>query len=84
MNSIDLGKVMGTDGAAATIEIGTVSTGAAGSNASVVNVGTETEAIFNFTIPRGNPGAGEIQDDTITGKEYTIGVSSGKAVRDWR
>ena len=47
----------GNDGAAATIAVGTVSTGAAGSNAAVVNVGTEAAATFNFTIPRGDTGA---------------------------
>ena len=46
----------GLDGKAATIEIGTVTTGNPGTNASVVNVGTENAAVLNFTIPRGNPG----------------------------
>lgn len=47
----------GDTGTAATIEIGTVTTGAAGSSASVSNSGTSTNAVLNFTIPRGNPGA---------------------------
>ena len=46
----------GADGKAATIEVGTVTTGDPGTNASVVNVGTENAAVLNFTIPRGNPG----------------------------
>lgn len=46
----------GKDGAAATINIGTVSTGAAGSIASVTNVGSETDAVLNFTIPQGVKG----------------------------
>lgn len=46
----------GPAGAAATIQIGTVTTGAPGSNASVTNSGTKQNAIFNFTIPRGEPG----------------------------
>eukprot|EP00831_Metopus_contortus_P074538 TRINITY_DN6807_c0_g5_i2.p4 TRINITY_DN6807_c0_g5~~TRINITY_DN6807_c0_g5_i2.p4 ORF type:complete len:296 (+),score=55.30 TRINITY_DN6807_c0_g5_i2:1240-2127(+) len=41
---------------AATITVGTVTTGAAGSNASATNVGTSRNAVFNFTIPRGNNG----------------------------
>ena len=41
------------EGIAATIEVGTVTTGAAGTNASVTNVGTEQRAILNFVIPRG-------------------------------
>ena len=47
----------GQDGAAATVEVGTVTTGAAGTQAQVVNVGTSTNAILNFTIPKGDTGA---------------------------
>ena len=47
----------GAPGAAATIRIGNVYTGAPGTNASVSNSGTSTNAILNFTIPRGTPGA---------------------------
>ena len=46
----------GAPGAAATIRIGNVYTGAPGTNASVSNSGTSTNAVLNFTIPRGNPG----------------------------
>lgn len=46
----------GDPGTAATIEIGTVSTGNAGSQASVVNAGTSTAAVLNFTIPQGATG----------------------------
>ena len=56
--SVNIKGVKGATGAAATIKIGTVTTGAAGSNASVTNSGTDTNAILNFTIPRGQPGAG--------------------------
>ena len=45
------------EGIAATIEVGTVTTGAAGTNASVTNVGTEQRAVLNFVIPRGDTGA---------------------------
>lgn len=45
------------EGIAATIEVGTVTTGAAGTNARVTNVGTEQRAILNFVIPRGDTGA---------------------------
>lgn len=41
----------------ATIDVGTTTTGAPGSNASVVNAGTNVNAILDFTIPRGDPGA---------------------------
>lgn len=47
----------GEDGAAATITVGTTTTGNAGTNASVTNSGTSSAAVFNFTIPRGDTGA---------------------------
>lgn len=47
----------GATGAAATIKVGTVSTGNPGTNATVVNAGTANAAVFNFTIPRGATGA---------------------------
>lgn len=47
----------GPAGEAATITIGTVTTGEPGTNASVVNTGTEQDAVLNFTIPRGATGA---------------------------
>jgi hypothetical protein len=46
----------GLPGAAATVDAGTTTTGSAGSSATVVNVGTTSAAIFNFTIPRGDQG----------------------------
>lgn len=52
--------VQGESGEAATIEIGTVTTGAAGTPAKVENVGTDNAAVLNFTIPQGEKGdAGE-------------------------
>lgn len=44
-------------GDAATVTVGTVTTGAAGSSAIVTNSGTTSAAVLNFTIPRGNTGA---------------------------
>ena len=41
----------------ATVTIGTTTTGSAGSNASVTNTGSATEAVLNFTIPAGAAGA---------------------------
>lgn len=46
----------GPEGDAATITLGTVSTGVAGSNVIITNSGTSSAAVFNFTIPRGNAG----------------------------
>lgn len=46
----------GADGKAATIAVGSVTTGEAGSAASVVNSGTESAAVLDFTIPQGAKG----------------------------
>jgi hypothetical protein len=48
---------VGADGEAATITVGTVTTGAAGSSVVVTNVGTSLDAVLDFTIPRGATGA---------------------------
>ena len=48
----------GDNGAAATIAVGTVTTGAPGSSAIITNVGTTSAAVFDFTIPRGAAGTG--------------------------
>ena len=64
----------GADGQDATIAIGTVSTGAAGSEAAVTNTGTPSAAVFNFTIPRGETGAQGIQGETgAAGKDGVNG-----------
>jgi len=47
----------GPTGSGATVQIGTVTTGAAGSSATVTNSGTGTAAVLNFTIPQGTAGA---------------------------
>lgn len=41
---------------AATVEVGSVTTGAAGTDASVTNSGSNMAAVLNFTIPRGEKG----------------------------
>ena len=46
----------GPQGEAATIEVGTVTTLPAGSAATVTNVGTESAAVFDFGIPKGDKG----------------------------
>lgn len=52
---VQLDSVNGTD---ATVTVGTTTTGAPHTNASVVNVGTTSAAVFDFTIPRGADGSG--------------------------
>lgn len=47
----------GEPGAAATVTVGTVTTGEPGTDAIVTNSGTERAAVLNFTIPRGETGA---------------------------
>ena len=46
----------GVAGENATITIGTTTTGAPGTAATVTNTGTAQNAILNFTIPQGEPG----------------------------
>ena len=66
--------VNGKDGAAATVAIGTVTTGEPGTTASVTNVGTDTAAVLDIIIPRGDKGkdgtgAGDVvaaADNTFT------------------
>ena len=53
----------GVPGTAATIAAGTTTTGAPGTNASVVNSGTSSAAVFDFTIPRGDVGPQGPQGD---------------------
>ena len=46
----------GLFGVIATTNVGTTTTGAAGTSASVTNSGTPLDAVLNFTIPRGDQG----------------------------
>lgn len=61
VNNGPLQGTQGPDGKAATITVGTVLTGEPGTQVSVTNSGTSTDAILNFTIPRGEKG---LQGDT--------------------
>ena len=58
------------DGQAATVSIGAITTGSAGSNATVTNSGTTSAAVLDFTIPRGDAGAGAF------GIRYTFSSST--------
>ena len=79
----------GDKGDAATIAVGTTTTGAAGTNASVTNSGDEHDAVFDFTIPKGDKGeTGDVNTyiaeygtasyadigDAITEDKYVIAV----------
>ena len=64
----------------ATITIGTTTTGAPGTPASVTNSGTSTNAILNFTIPAGIEGnAPELEIGTVTtgapGSEASVTIT---------
>jgi hypothetical protein len=65
----------GAQGSAATVAIGSVTTGAAGSSALVTNAGTSSAATFNFTIPQGAAGSG-FANGTAGGQVYLTGSSS--------
>ena len=67
-------------GGTTTVDAGTTTTGNAGTNASVVNSGTTTNAVFDFTIPRGNTGAAgaagptpTINDTSVTSNDIGTG-----------
>ena len=85
--------IQGDIGPAGTVAIGTTTTGAAGSSASVTNTGTSTAANLEFTIPRGaqgvqGPAATVAVGTTTTGAAGTNGSvtnsgSSSAAVFDF-
>ena len=69
----------GDEGIAATIEVGTVTTGAAGSKASVTNAGTKNAAKFNFVIPQGAKGdKGDPGETGATGETGDTGPQGPK------
>lgn len=63
--------VPGIDGVAATVAVGAVQTGEAGSPVEVTNSGTENEAILNFVIPQGVRG-----EQGVQGKAAQISVGT--------
>ena len=67
----------GADGAAATIAVGTVTTGAPGSEATVTNSGTASAAVFDIAIPAGQPGA-----DGSDGVVQSVVAGDGVTVDD--
>lgn len=73
-NLVALSSLVGASGAAATIAVGSVTTGAPGSSAAVVNSGTTAAAVFDFTIPRGAAGIDGIDGDD--GAAATIAVGN--------
>lgn len=74
----------GIQGEAATITVGTVTTGAPGSSVIVTNVGTSGDAVFDFTIPKGDTGdLGSLSATSpITYASNTIGLDYDALVID--
>ena len=63
--SVNIKGARGATGTAASIKIGSVTTGEPGTNASVTNSGTASNVVLDFTLPRGKNGAdGGIVVDT--------------------
>ncbi len=74
---LTIGGARGPAGAAATVAAGTTTTGSAGTSASVVNVGTSSAAVFNFTIPRGDTGAtGAAGPNSVTSATTSNGTAN--------
>lgn len=71
------GRLSSTGGGlAATVTVGTTTTGEAGTNASVTNSGTSQEAVLNFVIPRGANGEnGTDGQDGTNGREIEMQVT---------
>ncbi|MDV3426960.1 MAG: hypothetical protein LIR50_07205 [Bacillota bacterium] len=66
----------GDKGDAATISVGSTTTGDPGTSASVTNSGTSSNAVFNFTIPKGDKGdTGEDGTDGVDGYSPTASVT---------
>lgn len=91
VETISVGGVLyntlkGDKGDAGTIEVGTVTTGDAGTDVIVENVGTPSEAVLNFTMPRGDAGytpyIGENGNWFINGIDTGV-QAEGDATESW-
>jgi len=68
-------ELKGDQGDAATLDVGSTTTGAAWTDALVENSGTTSEAIFDFTIPRGDKGeTGDAGETGATGADGADGA----------
>ena len=71
----------GAVGNAGTVAIGTTTTGSVGGIASVTNSGTSSEAVLNFTLPKGSTGQqGGIGNTGPTGATGSTGASATIAI----
>lgn len=89
-------EIKGTSGSGATVDVGTTTTLAAGSLATVKNSGTTTNAIFDFGIPKGDKGdpgdaveyKGPIDPTTtppagFTNGDFYVSTTAGTPVAQW-
>lgn len=79
MATLDLGKVVGES---ATITVGSTTTLQPGSDATVENVGTSTNAILNFGIPKGEDGEAQAETDPIFTASASYGITS-EDINNW-
>lgn len=86
---IDCGNVQGPQGikgatgaagTAATIKVGTVTTGAAGTAAKVVNSGTTSAAVLDFTIPQGAKGEKGEKGEQGAGSTVDVEVATNTEI----
>lgn len=70
------GGLKGEKGDAATITVGSTTTGEPGTQASVVNSGTSTDAVLDFTIPKGSKGDKGDKGDTGTAATVSAGTTT--------
>jgi hypothetical protein len=75
----------GSDGVAATVEVDSTVTGAPGTNAAVVNVGTTSKAKLKFTVPQGadgTPGT-NANVNVVAGDSNIVVTSSGTTTKTY-
>ena len=79
-NYIPVPGPQGPAGTPATIVVGSTITGAPGTNASVTNTGTTSNAVLNFVIPRGDPGTPGSAGTIAIGTTTTLPAGSNATV----
>lgn len=80
----DLQEMVDNGDFTGSVTIGTVTTGDAGTQASVTNSGTAKDAVLDFTIPKGDTGSVEnIENSTIPFTEATTreNIASGESLK---
>lgn len=65
-----------------TLAVGTTTTTAPGTNASVTNVGDDYNVVLNFNIPRGTPGNVNGPATSVVGNIATYGTTIGNVLLD--